>query len=120
MTNVPEWLPENIRWLMYEAGIPWSDGSGHEEPDKMQELLDIGRSGHCMTCGSRLGEDTFILFGNGGIQGVYHKGVCLTDQLLIGWLQGQLDDTISAIQNRMVGAEGVEMGDLPGEEDSGS
>lgn len=102
------WVSDFYHGLLYEDNVPWLEV---DDPQMMQ-LMDIGKAGFCMCCGNRLGDDTVVLMGPGGIGGVYDKGVCLTDQLLIGWLQEQLSDTQDKIMHRQQLADGMDQGDV--------
>lgn len=109
-----EHVPANVASLIEHVGIIESEGL----EDDVNELVDRGRAGCCMTCGTELGSDIILVVNKRGVVGLYCGGACLSDMGIMGWLEEQYQDVVDRVKFRGGQVKADEAGDeAPEEED---
>jgi hypothetical protein len=89
-------IPDNLQMIIDSIGFI----SSEQSDDDLKELFKQSEEGKCMCCKGPLGPRTSIVLTTQGIVMIFCCGQCHTDMAVLGWLQEQHDDVMSAVKFR--------------------
>jgi len=89
-------LPYNLKRLVKAVGFP----SFQSLEDDEVQIYERLQRGFCMTCGQRLGKTANFIISTHGIVAGYCSGICHSDMAVMGFLQQEHDEIVTAIKMR--------------------
>ena len=90
-------MPDNMQALISQIGFPnFGDQMNADE----LRVYELARHGKCMTCEGPLEEHSNVIVNRSGIVGAYCGGQCHSDMAVLGYLQEQHDDIMTAVKFR--------------------
>lgn len=102
-------MPPNMQKVIHSIGFPDFENMNEDEA----EVYELARQGKCMACHSDLSRTALLIVNRFGVVAAYCSGPCMTDFVVIGYLQEQHEDISVQVRmrNAMSGADGDQLQD---------